>query len=246
MSDAGTISVLIVEDELQSRNLLADYIASRPELLLRDIARNGKEALEKLRSHPYDLLFLDINLPLLSGLEVLEQLDSIPYIIFTTVSRSHALQAFEVGALDYLHKPISREKFNRTIDRVLPLIHNERSSHNVRPAGGLVVTEQDNHFLIPYNDIIYISSHGKQSVIHTAEREVVAARLLLDLEQRIPAARFMRIHKQYIVNLEYISHIQYMLGGRYQAFLKDSEATSLTVSRKQAPELKKRLNISND
>ena len=98
-------SVFITEDMIHARDLLIAYIKTRPELELQGIAKNGEEALEELSRKNYDLLLLDINLPILSGIEVLEQLKKIPYIIFTTAYDKYAIRAFEFGAIDYLLKP---------------------------------------------------------------------------------------------------------------------------------------------
>lgn len=236
-------TVLLVEDEMMSRDLLADYISSRNDLNLRGIAKNGPDALEKLKENEYDLVFMDIELPVMSGIEVLEQLDRIPYLIFITVSKKYALKAFEMGAIDYLHKPITRERFNQAVDRALSFIG--KKSHEEKNSGvsGLIVTEKDNHYLIPHAEIIYISSSDKKSIIHTEKKDFEAARLMMEVEEKLPTDTFMRIHKQYIINLKWISHAQYLIGGRYQVFLKDSDETSLTVSRSYVQEFKQRLKL---
>jgi len=235
-----TLSVILVEDEIQSRDLLIDYISSRPDLSLRGIAKDGAEALEKISSENFDLVFLDIDLPIMSGLEVLEKLERIPYIIFITAIGSHALKAFELGALDYLKKPITRERFTQSLDRAVTRIRKSEEEEKPLNNAGLLVTEKENHFLVPFHEIIYITSHEKHSVIHTEKRDFETPRLLHEVEKKLPG-QFLRIHKQTIINIRYISHIQYLIGGRYQVFLKDSDETNLTAGRKYADILKKTL-----
>ncbi|HQO02096.1 MAG TPA: LytTR family DNA-binding domain-containing protein [Spirochaetota bacterium] len=243
MNGNNSITVLIAEDELPARELLIDYILTRNELRLHGIAKNGEETLHKLSAEQYDLLFLDINLPVMSGIEVLEQLEILPYVIFTTAYDRYAIKAFEMGAVDYLIKPFTLERFNRSVDKALSLIYNNGTFMSKLSQIGLSFKQGENHYLLSYNDIIYITSHGKHSIIHTEGRDFETAILLKDMEQKVPKNIFMRIHKQCIVNISFISHLQYLIGGQYEMFLKDNEHTSLTVGRKYARDLKRTLGI---
>lgn len=121
MNDRSPYSVIMAEDELPARTLLTGFVKTRPELILQAVAKNGEEAVQSLSSAIYDLLLLDINLPVFSGIEVLEKITQIPYVIFTTAYSHYAVKAFEIGAIDYLHKPFSLERFNRAIDRFLSI-----------------------------------------------------------------------------------------------------------------------------
>ena len=108
---------------------------------------------------------------------------------------------------------------------------------------GLSFKEGENYYIIPYVEIIYISAHNKNSVIHTTNKDYKTARLLKEIESKLSPEQFFRIHKSFIVNLSLISHIQYFMGGSYLAFLKDEDETNLPVGRSYAPLLKARLNI---
>ncbi len=238
------LKVLLVEDELESRDLLTQYITSTPELSLSGIAKTGKEALDMLQSDNFDMVFLDINLPVISGLEVVEKLqDRLPYLIFITVSRQYALEAFELGAIDYLHKPISRERFEKAVARVTGFMHREgdRSSGKSFQYSGILVSDGESRYLIPHSDIIYISANDRKSIIHTEKRDYDVSRMISELDERLPQETFLRIHRGTVVNLNFVAEMQYLLGGRYQLFLKDEDETSLTVGRTYVPELKKRL-----
>ena len=116
------LNTIVVEDEAPSRELLIEYVIGEESLNLGGVARNGREALEKLKESKFDLCFLDINLPFLNGLQVLEQLDYVPYIIFTTVYREYALEAFDLGAVDYLLKPISRDRFRKAVEKATSMM----------------------------------------------------------------------------------------------------------------------------
>ncbi|HON79791.1 MAG TPA: LytTR family DNA-binding domain-containing protein [Spirochaetota bacterium] len=243
MHNNNSIHVLIAEDELPARELLIEYILTRHELRLHGIAKDGEETLHKLSEDQYDLLFLDINLPVMSGIEVLEQLDVLPYVIFTTAYDRYAIKAFEMGAVDYLIKPFTLERFNRSVNKALSLIHNNGTFMSSLSQIGLSFKQGENHYLLSYNDIIYITSNGRHSIIHTEGKDFETAILLKEMEQKVPGSLFMRIHKQCIVNISFVSHVQYLMGGQYEMFLKDNEGTSLTVGRKYARDLKRTLGI---
>ena len=232
-------AVFIVEDELPARELLIEFTVARPDLRLAGSARDGAEAEKQLRKTPCDLLFLDIELPGLSGLELLERLEDLPPVIFTTAHAQHAVRAFEIGAADYLLKPFTQERFNQAVDRAL-----QSRQGPIRQPGalGLPVKSGDDHFLVPYERILYLASHGKRSTIHTEERDYEAARLLGDLETRLPA-EFTRIHKQYIVNLRYVERMQYFIGGRYTAYLRDRDETALPVGKSFAAAVRQKLGL---
>lgn len=234
-------TVFIAEDEQPARELLLDFVFSRNELKMEGWSRNGQDAYSKLCEKEYDLLFLDINMPLMTGIEVLEKLTNPPYVIFTTAYDAFAIKAFEFGAVDYLLKPFTQERFNNAVDKALSVIRNKDSNFNSLTKLGLSFKEGDNHYLIGYNDIIYISSQGRHSFIHTRTKVFETVQSLKDINQKLPDDLFIRIHKQYIVNLNYISHVQYLIGGQYAAFLKDAEKTTLTIGRMYAPALKGKL-----
>jgi DNA-binding LytR/AlgR family response regulator len=236
-------SVIIAEDELPARELLIDYLLTRPELKLCGVARNGEEALRKLTDEEFDLLLLDIQLPVFSGLEVLERLDDIPYVIFTTAYDQYAIRAFDFGAIDYLLKPFSLDRFNQSIDRFLA----EKADNKpcaIRPHDfGLSFKENGKHYLVSYQDILYISSHAKHTVIHTEDKDFETSCILKEIELKLPADIFFRVHKQHILNIGFVSNIEYNIGGQYIAFLKDKDESSIPIGRLYAPALKERLKI---
>ncbi|EPG75566.1 LytTr DNA-binding domain protein [Leptospira fainei serovar Hurstbridge str. BUT 6] len=241
-TNAKELKILIVEDEAPTRDLLVSYCLSRSELKLSGIAKDGAEALESLQSTDFDLVFLDINLPKLSGLEVLEKLEKTPYIIFITSLRDKAIEAFEFGALDYLLKPFSRDRFNKAVDRALEYISREGKQENSSfNEHGLFILEKENYFLIPYKDIAYISSRDNFSVIHTDEKEYVTYKSLKNLETKLPPSKFLRIFKQYIIHLEYLVRLQSDNSGNYTVFLKDEDETQLPVGRKYISKIKELL-----
>jgi DNA-binding NarL/FixJ family response regulator len=127
------LKVLLVEDEHWARKLMIQHIKSRPDLTLSSQVNDGREALKDIRAKTYDLVFLDINLPSLSGFEIIKRLKKSPYIIFTTVSKKHALDAYDVGAVDYLVKPIDKNRFNAAVDKAIQFINGKSPRNPERP-----------------------------------------------------------------------------------------------------------------
>lgn len=109
---------------------------------------------------------------------------------------------------------------------------------------GLAVRVQDNYYLVPFSDILYISAHGDKSIIHTNTKDYETKKLLKEIGEKLLSDSFMRIHRGFLVNIKAISHIQYFIGGRYHAYLKDSDDSILPVGRKYAPMLKKKMGIA--
>ncbi|MDH5718745.1 MAG: response regulator [Spirochaetia bacterium] len=120
------ISTILVEDEPWARDLMSGYINEIPELKLNAAIGDGYKALKIIQSEKFDLLFLDINLPNLSGIEVLKKIKIKPYTIFTTVSKENALDAFELGAIDYLVKPIEKKRFNKAVERAMIFLRSNK------------------------------------------------------------------------------------------------------------------------
>ncbi len=244
MDSSDAYSVLIVEDEIPARELLVDYVLTRPELRLSGIAKNGEEAFEKLSGNKYDLAFIDIDLPRMTGIEVLEGLKELPHIIFSTAHEAYAIRAFEFGAVDYLLKPFTLERFNRSIEKFLNLQKTGGRQDEGGAATGFTFREQGKHYILPYEKIIYFTSHGKKTIVHTDEREYESRAILKSVEGKLPQNSFVRIHKQHIVNITRIKAIEYYIGGQYIAFLNDSDETSLPVGKKYAPFLREKLQMS--
>jgi DNA-binding LytR/AlgR family response regulator len=122
-------SVFIAEDEQPARDYLLSLVLKRKELKVEGWAKDGKEALQKLSADNYDLLFLDINLPVISGIEILEKIKNPPYVIFTTAYASHAVKAFDIGAIDYLLKPFSETRFNTAVEKAVAVLKSRTGSN---------------------------------------------------------------------------------------------------------------------
>ena len=234
------LKVLIVEDMIDARDLLCHYSEAHPNLSVTAVARTGEEALNLIHHGSFDLVLLDINLPILSGIEVVERLDQLPYIIFTTAYDSYAMRAFEIGAIDYLLKPIDRERFDRAIDRALKFKEGEEKSSPAPARYGLTFREKRKSCIVPFDDIIYLSASAKHCIIHTEKKDFEASSMLKEIETKLPQESFQRIHKGYIVNIHHIRTIIHDRGSQYTLYINDSDDTSLPVGRTYLSRLKKK------
>ncbi|TGL60477.1 LytR/AlgR family response regulator transcription factor [Leptospira sarikeiensis] len=240
------LSVFIAEDEYPARELLVRYIMARPELRLAGMAEDGDQAFQIIQESNFDILFMDIDLPGRSGIQVLESLNRPTYVIFTTADSKFAVQAFDLGAVDYLLKPFTSERFDLAVDRALKFKHSENTektnvSENTEQF--LSFSENSVRYRIEYKDILYFTSNNKRTIIHTFRKDYETSKLLKDILETLPVQKFLRIHKQHVVNLQFVSHIHYTAGGAYLVYLKDEEETPLPVGRTFASELRKRLGL---
>ena len=231
-------TVFIIEDEFPARKLLISYLENRSEFELSGIASSGKEAIDKLFNISPDLLLVDIHLPDLSGIEILERLKKNPYVIFTTAYDKYAVKAFDIGALDYLLKPISKDRFDNALDRFIKEKNKKKNIYDTLQHSAFSFKENREHYLIAYIDIVYFTSSGKHTVIHTIDRDFEISQLLGAIEEILPKEIFTRIHKRFMVNKHFISHLQYNAGGQYNLYLKDDEENVLPIGRSYLQYLK--------
>lgn len=243
MTENTSYSVLVIEDEVPARELLIDYILTRKELRLAAVAKNGVDAAERLSGTEYDLVFMDVHLPAANALDIIKGLIKKPPIIFTTAHKNYALNAFDLGAVDFLLKPYSLERFNNAVDKFLQKTGKEVKTAEMTNSSFLSFKESGKHYVVAHRDIIYLSSHRKRTIIHTENRDYETSILLGDMAEKLPSPIFIRIHKSTIVNIQFLSMVEYYLGGQYMAYLKDTDESTLIVGRKFADNLKKALDM---
>lgn len=201
------ISCLIVDDEPLAIKVIENYVARIDFLNLLGTARNAVEAFNLLAKHPVDLLFLDIQMPQLTGLEFIKTLAQAPKVIFTTAHRKFAVESYELNALDYLMKPISFERFLVAVRKALP---GTEKAIPAPPANTLqeafIYIKADNKvFKTRLDEILYVESFKDYIVVHLTQGEALTSyQSLAHLEKSLPAEMFLRIHRSYLVNLEHL------------------------------------------
>lgn len=226
------------------RNTLADY----PNVEIVGECSSGKQAVKTINSLQPDLIFLDVQMPELSGFGVIKKLKKIPSVIFSTAYDKYALQAFEVNAVDYLLKPYDRERFNQAMQRVLERIKNDTppneqlrsliNSIQIDQADTQRIWIKENGSLKPIKlqEIDWIEAMDDYACLHVGKANHLVNQTLRELEAKLDAKMFMRIHRSTIVNLDRIQELRPLGTGSYQVVLKDR--TKLSLSRGQAKKLK--------
>jgi two-component system LytT family response regulator len=207
------LNCLIVDDEPLARQLLTEYVKKVPFLNLIKACSGPLEAIEVLRSHPVDLMFLDIQMPEITGITFLKTLQKKPMVILTTAYSEYALESYELDVVDYLLKPITLERFLRAVDKA-----SERLAEPPVSAGGeKQATETAQPFVfvkdgtklvkIKWADILYVEGLKDYVTIHTRQQKIVSLQRLKALEESLPQDQFIRIHNSYIVALQAIDTV---------------------------------------
>jgi DNA-binding LytR/AlgR family response regulator len=202
---------MIVDDEELSRTLLTNYIARLPFLHLVGACANPLEALGILREQSVDLLFLDIQMPELTGIEFLRILRHKPTVIFTTAYPDYALDGYNMDVVDYLLKPFSFERFVQAVNKAAA---QQQAPVPATPAGTapardfIMIKADHKMHRIRYDDILYIQSMREYAAFHLPAGRILSLHSLKGLETELPAERFVRIHKSYIVAIDKIQTLE--------------------------------------
>lgn len=198
-----TKKCIIVDDEPAAHYVLANYIKQNPQLELVFQGYNGIEAMDYLRENKVDLMFLDINMPEISGMELLKIIPTHPKTILTTAYSEFALESYDYGVIDYLLKPIYFPRFLKAIDRFFATENVKIKEEEV--IVNTVSVKVDGYFMnIELDQLLFAQSFGNYVKIHTVKRTYLASITTTELEKCLPEKNFMRIHKSYIVALDKI------------------------------------------
>ena len=236
------LQTLIVEDEELARNLLRSYLKDHPDIEIIGECENGFEGVKAINDKKPDLVFLDIQMPKITGFEMIELLDHKPQIIFTTAYDQYALKAFELNAVDYLLKPFSKERMQKAIEKVIHHIHNAESNiekleelSNFRPGEAFIdrVVVKDRHkiHIITVDKIRYIESLDDYVMIYTTDGRHMKQKTMKYFETYLNPKNFIRIHRSFIVQVDNIAEIQQYEKESYVVILKDKDKTKLKVSK---------------
>lgn len=199
---------IIIDDEPAAHYVLANYISQNPALELVFQGYNGVEAMEYLENNTVDLMFLDIDMPEISGIEMLQKLAKPPRTILTTAYSEFALESYEYGVLDYLLKPIYYPRFEKAIDRFFELEGTVAEPEKAEEVTGSIHVKVDSDTIpIEMNNILYAQSYGNYVKIITQKRNYLATITTNDLEKMLPSSLFMRSHKSYIIALDKVDEV---------------------------------------
>jgi len=202
------MNCLVVDDEPLARKLLTDYISKVPFLSLAGTAENALEAMKVLRDQPIDLLFLDIQMPELTGINMLKALQKKPKVILTTAYSEYALESYELDVVDYLLKPITLERFLKAVEKVSNRHGAEVATSATETKSSFVFIKDGTKLIkVMLDDILYIEGLKDYVTIHTPSQKIISLQRLKTLEEQLPSDRFIRIHNSYIVALSAIHSI---------------------------------------
>jgi DNA-binding LytR/AlgR family response regulator len=201
-----TIHCMIVEDEPVSQDILKAYIADCPNLKLAETCKNALEANEVLMNRKIDLMFLDINMPGLSGMKFYQSLSHPPFVIFTTAYPEFALEGFEVDAVDYLLKPFPFDRFLKAVNRAADRMKTVPGSQ-LKDDFVLFKADKKIHKIF-LSDILYLEALGDYVKIHLKGRFLLVHETLQNLQSQLPEPPFYRIHKSFIVSVNKFSYME--------------------------------------
>lgn len=200
-----TLSALIADDEPLARSLLREYLQAHRQIEVVAEAGNGEEAARQILDRAPDLIFLDIQMPRLGGLEVLQLTGVRRGVIFTTAYDQHALAAFDLHAVDYLLKPFSQERFDVAIRRAVRLLREDAPAVDrllvAQPLRRVLIRVDAELHILPLDEVDYIAARADNVAFHHAGREYLKAQRISELEAQLDPARFVRVHRSFIVNL---------------------------------------------
>ncbi|MDL2716127.1 MAG: response regulator [Acidobacteriota bacterium] len=240
------LGAVLVDDEPLARSLVRQLLAAHPDIRILAECANGFEAIRAVAETNPDILFLDVQMPQLDGLEVLELIDrdaaGRPAVIFVTAYDQYALKAFDANAVDYLLKPFDRARFDRALERArtrlaagggpvaLPLAPRGMPLARVVVKDGVTVT------VLPVEKIDYVKAEDDYVLLFSGGRNHIKKQTLASLEDALPRERFVRIHRSYLLNLDRLARVEGSVAGGSMAVLIDG--TSLPVSRAGAQRLR--------
>lgn len=260
------LRILIVDDEPLARQRLTDLIEAEPEVEIAGVATNGDGAVAEIRDLDPDLVFLDVQMPVKTGLEVVREIgpELMPATIFVTAYDQYALDAFEIAAVDYLVKPFDDERFRQALGRARRRLQLEEVDEMARrlrrvlegapaptaeaPGTGrpgylqrIAVESRGRIRVVPVSGIDYITATGRYVTLHAGDSTHVVRDQMQSLEQRLDPEVFVRVHRSTIVRLDRIETLLRAGGGDYGVRLKNG--AELGVSRGRVGELERRLGI---
>lgn len=237
------IRTLIIDDEPLAIELVREYLAAYPAFEIVGTCQNGFEGLKAIQDQKPDLVFLDIQMPKITGFEMLELLEDPPAVIFTTAYDEYALKAFEIHALDYLLKPFSKDRFAKAVSKyqkpeavALDSEFKEKLNHWETHARRVVLKDKNDIKFIPFQEIRYLEANDDYVNIYTQEGKFLKNKTLSFFEEVLGPENFIRIHRSYIVKISSITKIEPQEKGNYMLKLKTGEI--LPISKSRFPKLK--------
>jgi DNA-binding LytR/AlgR family response regulator len=204
----SVFNCLIVDDEPIARQIVQNYCSHLPYLNVVGISGNALEAKRMLQEKKIDILFLDINMPVIDGISFLKTLKNSPQVIFTTAYREYAVDAYDLAACDYLLKPFSLERFIIAVDRATEKLQTHSETVEQPTEEYFFLKTDGKIFKLLYDDILYAEANGNYTKIITRSQVLLPGMTFSNVEELLPTSVFFRVHRSFIINKSKISHIE--------------------------------------
>ncbi len=240
---------VIVDDEPLARQIIIEYLEEHPSISVVAECGNGREAVKTINELKPDVAFLDIQMPVMNGFEVLENLEHFPKIIFSTAFDQFALKAFEVNAIDYLLKPYSRERLAQAVEKItqssksgaeldnlISLLSTTQQKQQEAFADKIFVKMGSKIVPVAIDDILWVEAAGDYATLHTEAKSYLCNTGLGELDKRLDPAKFTRVHRSYIIATSALAHLKSDGEGGYIATIKNGQ--KVRVSRSYAPKMR--------
>ncbi|MEO5947443.1 MAG: LytTR family transcriptional regulator DNA-binding domain-containing protein [Chitinophagaceae bacterium] len=243
--------IIIIDDEPLARSITKEYLQKHPDLELMQECNDGFEGLKAIQEYQPDLIFLDIQMPKITGFEMLELIDQPPSVIFTTAFDEYAIKAFEAHAIDYLLKPFNQERFDKAIAKwkVQKATSTEKATQELLETASqsssqnqrIVVKNGSKIKIIPVHDVQYLEAADDYVKIHTSEGYFLKNKTMAHFENTLDKEQFVRSHRSYIVNVQQITRIDPYEKDNHVAILRSG--VKVPVSRSGYGKLKEVLGL---
>jgi len=236
------IRAIIIDDEKLARSIVFNYLKDNPDIEVIDECSNGFEGIKKINELKPDLVFLDIQMPKISGFEMLELIEKPPVIIFTTAFDQFALKAFEVNAADYLLKPFSHDRFTEGLEKALSRLKDKsgksaiikslilQNDLKIEFLERVVIKDGPKISVVPVEDIRYLEAQDDYIMIHSREGKFLKQKTMKFFEEHLNPADFVRVHRSYIASVKRIKKIELLEKESYQIILEDKSTLPVSKS----------------
>ncbi|EHI69057.1 LytR/AlgR family response regulator transcription factor [Streptococcus ictaluri] len=241
------MKVVIIDDEPLARMELAFLLEQTQQVESIFQGESIEDALQLILTQQPDLLFLDIHLTDESGLDLAKTVSSVsnpPLIIFATAYDNHAVEAFEVNALDYILKPFEGSRIQKAIEKAQLALTNKQSSsskESLQQKERLTIEVDERIYLLPFSEIVYCEVQGKETTVYTAKKQYTSHISLGAIEKQLKASRFLKVHRSYLINLDEIKEIQPWFNQTYQVTM--SNGGKVPVSRSYLKQFKEQVGL---
>lgn len=244
------INCLIIDDEPLARELLKEFLEQHADLTLIGECSKGTEAVDKIDELKPDLIFLDVQMPGMSGFDVLDEINHDPFVIFTTAYDQYAIKAFERNAVDYLLKPIDQERFKLAVDRAISrmnteqnnvgeLLRNMKTENKTSYDSHIFVQKSEKLINLPVEEIEHLEASGDYTILTTKNDQFVSSSGIGKLEEILNPETFIRVHRSTIININCLKEIEKHFNGGM--IVKMNNGKSFPVSRTYAKLIRKKV-----